>query len=705
MTEKDLKEKVVAWLQARPRNAYKTKDLARSLHLSKQGKEYQLLKAALRELQQEDEVERIDGRKWSIRRSIQEVVGTIEIAGNGHGFVLTHEEPPRTIFIHKKNLNRARGGDIVRVSVYPYSTGKNDEGAIEEIMGRPSRQLTGRLKKIKEFTFFEADDKRIDADIVIQSNELGEAEDGDMVVVEIPDGHERTSTAQRPKIVEILGPAGDVDSEIKALARSFGLQAEFSKDVEDEASAIATELPEKEIAKRTDLRDLECFTIDPDTAKDFDDAVSLSLDDDGNYYLGVHIADVSYYVQPGTKIDTEARKRGTSVYLVNHVIPMLPERLSNHMCSLKEGKDRFSYTVFMTITPRGKLLQSSFHKSVINSSKRFTYSNVQQILEGDESQHKETLQLMDRFAQVLTAKRIREGAIDFDLQEVSFEFDSAGHVIDMKPKERLMSMRMIEEFMLMANKAVAESIKGFGKSLPFMYRVHDLPDPDKVQELTDFMVHLGVKIPLNPRSSKSFQRMFDQVKGEPEEAVIHSVTVRSMAKAVYSEKNIGHFGLGFAHYSHFTSPIRRYPDLIVHRMLWGYQQSQDEQAAPKGRKDLKELALHCSARERLAVDAERKSVKLKQVEFMERHVGQVYDAVINGVTSYGIYVGTLEHMAEGLVHVRDLQDDYYEFNSKKKALIGQRRKRMYRMGDSVRVQVVRVDKRELEIDFVIQEDD
>lgn len=701
MTKDKLKQRLYDWLLERPRNSYKTKELARALSVSKQGDEYQSMKTALRELQDEQKLDRIDGRKWALRRTTQEVVGTLEIAGNGHGFALTHEEPPRTIFIHRKNLHEAQGGDIVRVSVFPFAKGKNDEGEVSEVMGRPRKRLTGRVKRIKDFTFFEPDDERMTGDFMLHADTLHGADDGDVVVVEIPEEKGRRKKTASPEVVEVLGREGDRDTEMKALARRFGLNAEFPREVEQAASQIPSQISEEEIASRLDLRDLECFTIDPEDAKDFDDAVSLSVDSDGNFSLGVHIADVSHYVRPGTVIDIEAKNRATSVYLVNHVVPMLPERLSNHMCSLKEGKDRLTYSAIMTISPRGRLIGSEFRKTVIRSKKRFSYPEVQGILNSGEGPHYETLSRLDAFARMLTKKRIREGGIDFDMQEVQFAFDDGGNVVNVMPRERLQSMRMIEECMLMANKAVAEGVKDFGKALPFLYRVHDIPDPEKVRELTEFLGHLGIRIALNPRSSASFQKMLDSVRGESEEAVVNNMTVRSMAKAVYSEKNIGHFGLGFTHYTHFTSPIRRYPDLLVHRLLWDYQCGRNGDAKDKSRQRLKEMALHCSARERLAVDAERESVKLKQVEFMERHTGEVFDAVISGVTAYGMYVQIMPHLAEGLVHVRDMDDDYYEFDSRKKALIGQRRRKLYRLGDHVTVQAVRADRKELEIDFIL----
>jgi ribonuclease R len=552
----------------------------------------------------------------------------------------------------------------------------------------------------------ELDGKGNVRDVAVHSRDLGGARDGDKVVVEV---RAQDSGAGSPvgAVSEVLGRQGDPSVELAAIAHRFGLSIEFPAAVEAEARAIPAAISGEEIALRLDLRDRVCFTIDPEDAKDFDDAVSIELDTEGNYLLGVHIADVSHYVTKESHLDREALARGTSVYLVDGVIPMLPERLSNHLCSLREGVDRLTYSALMTVTPRGAVKDCSFRKSVIRSRRRFTYEEAQAVIDAQAGAFSAELLLMTRLATVLMKKRFREGSIDFSVPEVKFILNETGYPVEIKARERLFSMRLIEEFMLLANKSVAAAVRAMrvaNVELPFLYRVHDLPDPEKVRELLEFVRHLGLDVRLEPSSSQSFQRMIESLRDAPESAVVQEVTIRSMAKAVYSEKNIGHFGLGFAMYTHFTSPIRRYPDLIVHRMLFDYQQGRKEAVLRTYGKRIVDIARHSSERERLAVEAERASRKIKEVEYMQRHLGDEFDAVISGVTAYGLYVALVPILVEGLVHVRSMEGDFFEYDSRRKALVGRRSRRVYRLGGMVRVRVARVDSVEKQIDFVMAED-
>ena len=695
---------ILSFLGERYRNAYKTKELAKALGYPKQGEQYHLLKETLRELQEENHIERIDSRKWGIKLDTDEVEGTLEISQQGHGFVETHERDVRTIFVHRKNLFEAHHGDVVKVSLLPERNGRNEEGEVIEILDRPKRQFTGKIKKIHDKVFFEADNDRFQHDIVIPKRDGEKVHNGDKVIVEVKESITRSERNLSPRIVEVLGKEGDPMADVKALIREMNLPERFPKEVMKGVQTVPEAVLESEIQTRVDLRNEEVFTIDPVDAKDFDDAVSIRVDEAGYYHLGVHIADVSHYVTKGSALDKEALTRGTSIYLVNQVIPMLPEELSNNICSLREGVDRLTYSVLMKLSPQGAVMDYSIQKTVINSKKRFTYQEVQAIIDSGDGKHAETVRHMNTLAKTLTRKRISDGSIDFDLQEVEFQYDETGRPVDVRPKQRLQSMRLVEEFMLLANQCVAKSVLEYGGELPFMYRVHDKPDAEKVKELKEFMKHIGVRASLNPQSSKSFQRMLEKVRGTPEEAVINNVTVRSMAKAVYSEKNIGHFGLGFTHYSHFTSPIRRYPDLIVHRILWEYQQGKTGKAVPYSADTLKDISAHSSAQERAAVEAERESVKIMQAAFMESKLGETFEAIINGVVSYGMYVETLPHLVDGLVHVRDMDDDYYEFDPKKRALIGKRKHRVYQLGDMVRVKVARVDVQEREVDFILYDE-
>lgn len=638
-----LRQRLLAFLEREEGRAFKTKELARRLDVPKQGAQYQQLKALLRELQEEDAIARLKGSRWMKRRGEDEAAVPVE------------------------------------------------------------RTVVGTLKQLRKLFYVEADDRDIESDIAISKRNLGDARDGDKVVVRLLAESQR-HVGLEGEIVEVLGRQGRAEVEMLALARRYGLSLEFPEAVDAEAHQLPAEIPVDEIDRRLDLRDEETFTIDPEDARDYDDAVSLSVGDDGNYRLGVHIADVSHYVREGTALDAEALRRGTSVYLVDGVFPMLPERLSNHLCSLKEGKDRLTYSVLLTITPRGALLEHDIVKSVIRSQKRFTYEEVQDILDGGEGPHGDTLQRMEKLAGTLMKKRFHEGSVDFAVPEVKFVLDSTGYPVDIIPKKRLMSMRMIEEFMLIANRAVTQAIaeRRNEGGRPFIYRVHDKPDPEKVRELLGFLRHLDVTVQLDPSSSKSFQKMLEAVRGRPEEDVVQDVTIRSMAKAVYSEENIGHFGLGFRHYTHFTSPIRRYPDLVVHRLLHRY--FGEGKGSRPSQKWLADIARQSSIRERVAVEAERASIKIKQVEYMKRHEGDEFDAVISGVTRYGVYVEIMPSLVEGLVHVRSM-DDYFEYDPMRMQLVGERSGAVYRLGDCVRVQVSRVDSIDQEIDFIFVEDD
>ena len=656
--KQSLSERIQAFLLGADGRAYKTKELARELQLPKQGDQYQALKAALRTLQQEGLVLRLKNSRWMAPSA-------------------EREEAPA-----------------------------------------PERTVVGVFKQFRRLCYVEPDDRDIEGDIAVARKDDGGADDGDKVVVRLLPQRGRHAGLEG-EVVEVLGRRGRPEVEMLALARRYGLTLDSPEDVDRQAFAIPSEISEEDRSGRWDLRELECFTIDPEDARDYDDAVSLTVGDDGSRELGVHIADVSHYVPEGSPLDREALRRGTSVYLVDGVFPMLPERLSNHMCSLKEGKERLTFSVFVTVSPRGAVKDYRIGKSVIRSRKRFTYEEAQAVLDGADGPHAETLRDMEALARVLMKKRFREGSVDFNVPEVKFVLDASGRPEDIVPKKRLMTMRMIEEFMLLANRVVAQHVARGGAQdggaeeggaqetrtrrgvrRPFIYRVHDLPDPEKVRELLEFLHHLGLRVQLDPSSSRSFQQMIEQLRDRPEEAVVQDVTIRSMAKAVYSEENIGHFGLGFRFYTHFTSPIRRYPDLVVHRLLQAY--AEGGARVPSLRR-LGDIARQSSIRERVAVEAERESVKIKQVEYMKRHEGDHFDAVVSGVTRYGLYVEIYPTLVEGLVHVRSM-DDFFDFDKARLQLTGQRSGRRYRLGDRVRVQVARVDSFEMQIDFVLVED-
>jgi ribonuclease R len=572
--------------------------------------------------------------------------------------------------------------------------GRDAEDAAEA-----QERVVGTVRQHRRRFFIEPDGKQRRDDIPVAQSLLNDAVDGDKVVAVVRARGRHGD--QEGEIIEVLGRAGSPAVESMALARRYGLDPDFPNAVEDEAHAFPVNIPPEEYEKRTDLRELELFTIDPEDARDFDDAVSLEHTGDGRYRLGVHIADVSYFVQPRSAMDREAYRRGTSVYLVDDVIPMLPERLSNHLCSLKQDEDRLAMSLFMTISQRGVVQDYELHRSVIRSKKRFTYSEAQGVLDGGDGPHADVLREMRDLADILMKKRFREGAIDFSVPETRIILNEARMPVDIVPKERLFTMRMIEEFMLAANRTIATwAWKSGARNDAFIFRVHDRPDPEKVRELVEFLRHLGIKAHLDPTASQTFQAMVTSLRGSPEEGVVQDVTIRSMAKAIYSERNIGHFGLGFKLYTHFTSPIRRYPDLVVHRLAASVLLG-EEGGARFTPARLADIAAQSSARERLAVEAERDSVRIKQAEFMRTQVGEEYDAIISGVTSFGFFVEVLPSLVQGLVHMRALDDDYYDFDPHGRRLIGRSSGNEYMMGDRVRVKLVRVDLEEMQIDFTL----
>ncbi|SHF63654.1 ribonuclease R [Dysgonomonas macrotermitis] len=629
--------------------------------------------------------------------------GHFERRSSGKNFFVP-DDGGENVFVAERNSAHAMNGDRVRLQMLARRKGRGSEGEIVEILDRKQTRFVGTLNVQKFFAFLEMDSKILANDIFIPRDKLKEGKTGDKALVEIVEWPDR---AKNPvgEVIDILGVAGTNNAEMHAILAEFGLPYKYPEEVEAEAEKISDDITEEEIAKREDFRQITTFTIDPRDAKDFDDALSIRQLDNGNWEVGVHIADVTHYVTPGGIIDKEGESRATSVYLVDRTIPMLPERLSNGLCSLRPNEEKLCYSAIFELDDNAKIKKYRIGRTVIKSDRRFTYEEAQQIIETGEGDFNTEVLKLDSLAKKLREKRFETGSIAFEREEVRFEIDENGKPLSVYFKEQKDSNKLIEEFMLLANKTVAEFVGKVPKSKQaktFVYRIHDLPNPEKLQSLSEFSRKFGYKVKTdgsNIAVAKSINQLLDEVHNKPEENLIATIAVRAMAKAVYSTSNIGHYGLAFDYYTHFTSPIRRYPDMMVHRLLTLYMNG--------GRSVSKEVTegecKHCSDMEQLAANAERASIKYKQVEFMSDKIGRVFKAIISGVAEWGIYAEIEENKCEGLVPMRELDDDFYEFDEKNYCLRGRRSKREYRLGDEIEIKVVRANLERKQLDFAIVE--
>jgi ribonuclease R len=632
------------------------------------------------------------------------VEGKVDLTNDGSAFIVTDDEFESDIFVAPRKLRNALNGDRVKVYVYAKNKGKHKEGEVIEILKRHKMEFTGILKLSERFAFFIPDDRKMMHDIFIPMNQLNGAKNGIKAVAEITDW---PADAKNPigRIKHVLGNQGENDTEMNAILAEYGFPLSFPAEVEHESEGIPDTITPQEIARRRDFRDVLTFTIDPFDAKDFDDAISFKYLDNGQYEVGVHIADVSHYIAPDSALDKEALDRATSVYLVDRVIPMLPERLSNGLCSLRPNEDKLCFSAVFIMDEDAQITNEWYGKTIIHSNRRFTYEEVQEIIEAKEGDYAKEIEELNALAYKLRERKFKNGAISFETTEVKFKLDESGKPIGVYVKERKDAHKLIEDFMLLANKKVAEYVSKMGKGkhkFTFVYRVHDSPKPESLANFAKFAERFGYKINIksDKETAKSLNYLMEHVEGKKEQNVLTQLAIRSMAKAIYSTKSSSHYGLAFDHYTHFTSPIRRYPDVMVHRLLFHYLNGGQSANAEHYEK----LCQHSSQMEKKASDAERASVKYKQAEYLRDQVGNIFSGVISGVTEWGMYVEIIENKCEGMIRLRDISDDFYILDEKNYAIIGQRKKKVYQLGDEVKIRVKNVDLTKKQIDFsLVQE--
>ncbi|MBS1530134.1 MAG: ribonuclease R [Bacteroidetes bacterium] len=637
--------------------------------------------------------------KFQLRELKTFVEGTVDMTNDGSAYIVTDDEAETDIFVAPRKLRNALNGDRVKVYVYAKTRGQRKEGEVIEILQRNKMEFTGIVKLSERFAFLIPDDRKMLHDIFIPINDINGAKNGMKAVAEITDW---PGGAKNPigRIKQVLGVQGENDTEMNAILAEYGFPLSFNKQVEHESEEISETITEHEITQRRDFRDVLTFTIDPFDAKDFDDALSFKKLENGNYEVGIHIADVSHYIQPDSALDKEALERATSVYLVDRVIPMLPERLSNGLCSLRPNEDKLCFAAVFELDEEAHVKNEWYGKTVIHSDRRFTYEEVQKIIEDKAGDYAEEIEKLNALAYKLRERKFKMGAISFESAEVKFNLDEQGRPIGVYVKERKDAHKLIEDFMLLANRKVAEYVSKMGKGknrYTFVYRVHDSPKPDSLANFAQFAARFGYKI--NTKSDKETARslnfLMEDVEGKKEQNVLTQLAIRSMAKAIYTTKGTSHYGLAFDHYTHFTSPIRRYPDVMVHRLLFHYLNHGQSANASFYEK----LCEHCSQMEKKAADAERASVKYKQAEFLKDQIGTVYTGIISGVTEWGMYVEIIENKCEGMIRLREIADDFYTLDEKNYAIIGQRKRKVYRLGDEVRIRVKNVDLTKKQIDF------
>ena len=702
---KNISKTVLQVFVNNPSKSLNYKQIASKLNLNDSKSRNEVIQA-IAELKAMSKIEEVERGKFRVVPESDYFTGRIEITANGNGYVIC-EELEHDIYIPSRNINKALNNDLVKVYVYSRKKNRKQEGDVIEIIKRAKTEFVGVIEIHENFAFVVPDDAKMYCDIFIAKENVVEVEDGDKVLASIIDWPEKSKNPFG-KIVQVLGKPGDHDTEMHSILLEYGLPYKFPDEVEKFAAKIPIEITEDEIKKRQDFREILTFTIDPKDAKDFDDALSFEVLKNGNFRIGIHIADVSHYVKEKTLLDEEAYQRGTSVYLVDRVVPMLPEILSNNVCSLRPNEEKLTFSAVFEMDAKAHIINQWFGRTVILSDHRFTYEEAQEIIEDSSQLNKENLINavldLDKLAKILRAERMKHGAISFDKTEVKFDLDENFEPVGVYIKESKDANKLIEEFMLLANKKVAEFIGQKGGSptkKTFVYRVHDEPNIDKLFALNGIIHKFGYSIDMRNKKgiTQSLNKLLSDVHGKSESNMIETLTIRSMSKAEYTTENIGHYGLAFDYYTHFTSPIRRYPDVMVHRLLQHYL---DGGKSP----DQEMYEVHCqhsSDRELMATRAERDSIKYMQVKYMLDHNNQEFEGVISGVTEWGLYIEIIENKCEGLVRIKDIQSDFYIFDEKQYALVGQSTKKMYQLGDLVQVRVKNADLEKKQLDFYLIE--
>ncbi len=698
LRRKDLITAVANFLTQNNEKQFNYKQIAAALNV--RGEESRSLLVSVLDKMRDDEMilESSRGRYRVNNRGLL-LEGRFERRSNGKNFFVPDDDG-NIVNIAERNSLHAMNGDRVRVQLLAKRRRSDTEGAVIEILERAQNRFVGVLEVQKHFAFLVMDSKYLANDIFIAKEDLNGAKNGDKVVAEIVEWPRKANNPVG-KVIDILGMPGQNDTEMHAILAQYDLPYSYPEKVAKLAEKIPETIDQKEIAKREDFRDVFTITIDPKDAKDFDDALSLRKVGPNLWEVGVHIADVTHYVRQGDPIDTEAENRATSIYLVDRTIPMLPERLSNELCSLRPNEEKLCFSAIFQLNEKAEVKKSRVARTVIKSDSRLTYEDAQTVIETGKGDFSAEILKMNQLAKQLRERRFANGAINFDRYEVKFNLDENGKPLGVYFKESKEANHLIEEFMLLANRTVAELIGKVPKgknARPFVYRVHDVPDPEKLDTFNTFILRFGHKIKATGTKvevAKSINSLLDKIQGRPEENLVETIAIRTMSKAAYSTKNVGHYGLAFDYYTHFTSPIRRYPDMLVHRLLERYL----EGGKGVDQNTLEEECKHCSQMELVAANAERDSIKYKQVEFMTDKIGKVYDGVVSGVTEWGIYVEINENKCEGMIPIRELDDDFYELDEKNYRLVGRRTKREYRLGQALSIQVARANLERRQLDF------